>query len=45
MLLLSGDVLLLSNPLLIDWSGSGATVISFKEDMETGAYYQKANIL
>ena len=31
MLLLSGDVLLLFNPLLIDWSGSGAAVISFKE--------------
>ena len=36
MLLLSGDVLLLFNPLLIDWSGSGAAVISFKEDVETG---------
>ena len=36
MLLLSGDVLLLFNPLLIDWSGSGAAVISFKEDAETG---------
>ena len=36
MLLLSGDVLLLFNPLLIDWSGSGAAVISFKEDIETG---------
>ena len=36
MLLLSGDVLLLFNPLLIDWNGSGAAVISFKEDMETG---------
>ncbi len=35
-LLLSGDVLLLFNPLLIDWSGSGAAVISFKEDVETG---------
>ncbi|MCR4655799.1 MAG: bifunctional fucokinase/L-fucose-1-P-guanylyltransferase [Lachnospiraceae bacterium] len=36
MLLLSGDVLLLFNPLLIDWSGRGAAVISFKEDVETG---------
>ncbi len=36
MLLLSGDVLLLFNPLLIDWSGNGAAVISFKEDAETG---------
>ena len=36
MLLLSGDVLLLFNPLLIDWSGSGAAVISFKEAVETG---------
>lgn len=36
MLLLSGDVLLLFNPLLIDWSGHGAAVISFKENVETG---------
>ena len=36
MLLLAGDVLLLFNPLLIDWSGSGAAVISFKEAVETG---------
>ncbi len=36
MLLLSGDVLLLFNPLLIDWSGSGAAVISFKENVDTG---------
>ena len=36
MLLLSGDVLLLFNPLLVDWSGSGAAVISFKEDVDTG---------
>ena len=36
MLLLSGDVLLLFNPLLIDWSGSGAAVVSFKENVETG---------
>lgn len=36
MLLLSGDVLLLFNPLLIDWSGSGAAVVSFKEDVHTG---------
>ncbi len=46
MLLLSGDVLLLFNPLLIDWSGSGAAVISFKEDVETGkdhGVYLKGN--
>lgn len=36
MLLLSGDVLLLFNPLQIDFSGSGAAAISFKEDVETG---------
>jgi len=36
MLLLSGDVLLLFNPLLIDYSGKGAAAISFKEDVETG---------
>ena len=36
MLLLSGDVLLLFNPLLIDYSGRGAAAISFKEDVETG---------
>lgn len=36
MLVLSGDVLLLFNPLLIDWSGHGAAVISFKENVETG---------
>ncbi len=36
MLLLSGDVLLLFNPLLIDYSGRGAACISFKEDVETG---------
>jgi len=36
MLLLSGDVLLLFNPLLIDYAGSGAAVISFKERVETG---------
>ena len=36
MLLLAGDVLLLFNPLLIDWSGKGAAAISFKEDVETG---------
>ena len=47
MLLLSGDVLLLFNPLLIDWSGSGAAVISFKEDVQTGknhgVYLRDAN--
>lgn len=36
MLLLSGDVLLLLNPLQIDFSGNGAAAISFKEDAETG---------
>ncbi len=36
MLLLSGDVLLLFNPLLIDYSGKGAAVISFKENVQTG---------
>ena len=36
MLLLSGDVLLLFNPLQIDYSGSGAAAISFKEHVETG---------
>lgn len=36
MMLLSGDVLLLFNPLLIDYSGNGAAVISFKENVEKG---------
>ena len=36
MLLLSGDVLLLFNPLQIDYSGDGAAAISFKEDVEIG---------
>lgn len=36
MLLLSGDVLLLFNPLQIDYSQEGAAAISFKEDVETG---------
>lgn len=36
MLLVSGDVLLLFNPLQIDYSGRGAAAISFKEDVETG---------
>lgn len=36
MLLLSGDVLLLFNPLLIDYPGKGAAAISFKEKVETG---------
>ena len=36
MFLLSGDVLLLFNPLQIDYSGDGAACISFKEDVETG---------
>ncbi len=36
MVLLSGDVLLLFNPLQIDYSGRGAAAISFKEDVQTG---------
>jgi len=36
MLLVSGDVLLLLNPLQIDFSGTGAAAISFKEDVQTG---------
>lgn len=36
MVLLSGDVLLLFNPLQIDYSGSGAAAISFKEKVEVG---------
>jgi len=36
MLLLAGDVLLLFNPLQINYSGSGAAAISFKEDAATG---------
>lgn len=36
MLLLSGDVLLLFNPLMIDFGGKGALAISFKETVETG---------
>ena len=36
MLLVSGDVLLLFNSLLIDYSGKGAACISFKENVETG---------
>lgn len=36
MVLASGDVLLLFNPLQIDYSGHGAAAISFKEPVETG---------
>ena len=36
MLLASGDVLLLFNPLQINYSGSGAAAISFKENVATG---------
>ena len=36
MMLASGDVLLLFNPLQIDYSGNGAAAISFKEPVETG---------
>ena len=39
MLLLSGDVLPLFNPLLIDFSGRDALAISFKEDVETGQHH------
>lgn len=36
MLLLSGDVMLLFNPLQIDFGASDAAAISFKENVETG---------
>lgn len=36
MMLLSGDVLLLFNPLQIDYNNVGAAAISFKESVETG---------
>lgn len=36
MLLLSGDVILLFNPLMCDFGTSQAAVISFKEDVQTG---------
>lgn len=36
MVLLSGDVLLLFNPLQIDYNNTGAAAISFKEHVETG---------
>ena len=36
MLLLSGDVMLMFNPLQIDFAGAGAAAISFKEKVETG---------
>ena len=36
MLLVTGDVLLMFNPLLIDYSGKGAACISFKENVLTG---------
>ncbi len=36
MLLLSGDVILLFNPLMCDFGTSEAAVISFKEDVQTG---------
>lgn len=36
MLLASGDVMLLFNPLQIDYSGNGAAAISFKEPVEIG---------
>lgn len=36
MLLLSGDVLLLFNPLMIDYPGNGAAALSFKEYVDIG---------
>lgn len=36
MLLLSGDVILLFNPLMCDFGSADASVISFKEDVHTG---------
>ncbi len=36
MVLLSGDVLLLFNPLQIDYNNTGAAAISFKENVQTG---------
>ena len=36
MVLLSGDVLLLFNPLQIDYNNVGAAALSFKEHVETG---------
>ena len=36
MLLLAGDVLLIFDPEQIGWDGSGAAVVSFSEDAETG---------
>lgn len=36
MVLLSGDVLLIFNPLQIDYNNSGAAAISFKEHVDTG---------
>jgi len=36
MLILSGDVLLLFNPLQIDYAGKDGAAISFKEDVKTG---------
>ena len=49
MLLLSGDVMLLLNPLQIDFSGEGAAAISVKESVEIGinhgCYLRGANDL
>ncbi len=39
MLILSGDVMLLFNPLQIDYSGRGAAAVSFKEDVHTGCHH------
>ena len=36
MVLLSGDVLLLFNPLQIDYNNTGAAAVSFKEHVDTG---------
>lgn len=47
MLLLSGDVLLLFNPLQIDYNGIGAAALTFKENVAVGknhgVYLQSAN--
>lgn len=36
MVLLSGDVILLMNPLMIEFSSSDAAILTFKEDVNTG---------
>lgn len=39
MMILSGDAMLLFNPLLIDYSGNGAAAISFKESVKMGEHH------